>query len=532
MKYMRRMILVLILLMTFSIKVSAQTYNLVMKTLSKESSVVMGVEHEKKYVEMRFDGVTTKQQINYIGANPSVNKNISLVALDNYTTFDFNRGTLPGQIHNSQYRYPNAKIVAAVNGDFFDINSNIGQSAATRGPHVRDGKVIFEGYYGPSSSVSVGVKTDGTAFIEVPSYDPGYYIQVLDEEGSVKLKDLPVKINMLPNENELAALLPSFNALAPIEGRKVIIQTHETIIHRNPKGTAELGKYFIEGKISETTDVALESVTENTMVLLGDDFFLDGLINETDIVRLQRRPSGAFKDVYQAISGPVLLLNNGEIIPQTNKDRHPRTAAGLKEDGTIFFITVDGRKKGTYDGVTYEELAAILKDYGAYKGVNLDGGGSTTAILYDEAEKTYVVHNEPSDGNLRQDGNGIGFIYGDIYFPLPAIPYPDNREELSPVTNVLFDGTKLKFNPVPNATSYVAMVAGKKFKSTEPEIILNVESGTYDVSIKAYGDHINYRQSQAAIYELDVYSTTLSELIDYLINYGSNIHNYQNNDQQ
>lgn len=522
MKHIKRLFILVIMLMSFSINLTAEAdFNLTI--VSKEVKTVMGVQHQKLYVQMRYNGVTTNQQINYIGANPVTNKNISLVALDNFSPFDFSRGTLPGMIYNSQMRYPNQKIVAAVNGDFFDINSTVGQNAATSGPHIRDGKVVFQGnnYKG---AYTVGVKVDGTPFMGKPTYD-GYHIEIIDEDGSIKLKDLPVKINELPGAGELTVLLPSFKYAADLTGQKMVIKTHETIIHKYA-GVTETGKYFVEGKFQEIINEPIEAVELDTMVLVGDDFFLDDLINPTDRVRLHNRPSGEFKGIWQAVSGNTLLVNNGEVVPTSNKDVHPRTAVGLKADGTLFFITVDGRQKPTYEGVEYAQLALLLQYFGADKGFNLDGGGSTTVAVLDPTNDTYVIHNSPSDGNLRQDANGVGFMYGPRYQPLPPTPFPDTRTLLDPVSNIVLQGNRLSFSPVANASKYVINVDGKLIETTNSEIDLNIEPGQHDITIRAYGDHEVYRQSDKVPFLIETYTSSMQSIIDALSNYGENSHQY------
>jgi hypothetical protein len=61
--------------------------------------------------------------------------------------------------------------------------------------------------------------------------------------------------------------------------------------------------------------------------------------------------------------------------------RHPRSAAGLSPDGNILYLlAVDGRRPASA-GVTEAELALILKQIGAYNGLNFDGGGSTSLVL-------------------------------------------------------------------------------------------------------------------------------------------------------
>jgi exopolysaccharide biosynthesis protein len=57
----------------------------------------------------------------------------------------------------------------------------------------------------------------------------------------------------------------------------------------------------------------------------------------------------------------------------------PRTAVGVSANGRyVYLITIDGRQPGFSDGATLFETAEWLRRFGAYQGLNLDGGGSTT----------------------------------------------------------------------------------------------------------------------------------------------------------
>ena len=104
--------------------------------------------------------------------------------------------------------------------------------------------------------------------------------------------------------------LPSFTEASSISGKKMIIKTNESLIHRNPSGR-ELGRYFIKGYMNHATENVIDTISDDEMVLVGDDFFLEDLINKTDMVRLQNIPSGDYKDVYNAISFFHLLVKDG-----------------------------------------------------------------------------------------------------------------------------------------------------------------------------------------------------------------------------
>ena len=76
------------------------------------------------------------------------------------------------------------------------------------------------------------------------------------------------------------------------------------------------------------------------------------------------------------------------------------TTIGFNDD-EIMLMTVDGRQPGWSIGMRYEDLAVFMKEWGMKEALNLDGGGSTTAIVRD------VVENRPSDGGLRRNANGV-----------------------------------------------------------------------------------------------------------------------------
>jgi phosphodiester glycosidase len=62
-------------------------------------------------------------------------------------------------------------------------------------------------------------------------------------------------------------------------------------------------------------------------------------------------------------------------------------------------------------GVTIAGLAALLQQFGAANGVNLDGGGSTTLVARDPGASTVTVRNTPTDSTgERLVANGIGIF--------------------------------------------------------------------------------------------------------------------------
>jgi exopolysaccharide biosynthesis protein len=71
-----------------------------------------------------------------------------------------------------------------------------------------------------------------------------------------------------------------------------------------------------------------------------------------------------------------------------SRARHPRTAVGVRAEGSLVFVTVDGRQPKKSVGMTVDELAGLMLELGCVDAINLDGGGSTTMVV-----KGRVVNN-------------------------------------------------------------------------------------------------------------------------------------------
>ncbi len=118
----------------------------------------------------------------------------------------------------------------------------------------------------------------------------------------------------------------------------------------------------------------------------------------------------AWREANNIVGGLPVLLSGGRrafepdqegLRPGFAVERHPRTAVGLKADGTWVLVAVDGRQPGLSIGASLAELADLLQSLDCVDALNLDGGGSTT-LFYDGA-----VVNSPSDGKERPVSDSI-----------------------------------------------------------------------------------------------------------------------------
>ncbi len=114
-------------------------------------------------------------------------------------------------------------------------------------------------------------------------------------------------------------------------------------------------------------------------------------------------------DKLEVVAGNTMLVEEGMVVPHTNKLRHPRTVAGLNVNGTkLIILVVDGRKPRVAVGMSYDELAAEMIRLGCRTALNLDGGGSTVMALRDPQKNEFRILNEPTDGRERAVGNALG----------------------------------------------------------------------------------------------------------------------------
>jgi len=105
------------------------------------------------------------------------------------------------------------------------------------------------------------------------------------------------------------------------------------------------------------------------------------------------------------LNGPLLTYNDvDELLDTTSftRLRHPRTCLGVKPNGRIILLTVDGRNEKSA-GMSLHELGKLMKWLGCKSAINFDGGGSTTLWVAGMPDSGVV--NYPTD-NKKWDHEG------------------------------------------------------------------------------------------------------------------------------
>lgn len=119
-------------------------------------------------------------------------------------------------------------------------------------------------------------------------------------------------------------------------------------------------------------------------------------------------------NVREAVAGFGDIFENGHARSGLdNTTRASRTAIGIKADGTVVMLMVDGRQAPYSVGMTMAEVAASMEALSCVEAVNLDGGGSSTFATQREGEPEnettagLTLRCRPSDGYERKVSNTI-----------------------------------------------------------------------------------------------------------------------------
>lgn len=113
-------------------------------------------------------------------------------------------------------------------------------------------------------------------------------------------------------------------------------------------------------------------------------------------------------DVQEAIGAASMLIQGGTVVPSpSDTTKQPRTAVGIKADGTVVLMVADGRQAPYSSGYSLYDLACKMQEQGCVVAANLDGGGSTTYLAKYAGTDDLTLANSPSDGQERSVSSSL-----------------------------------------------------------------------------------------------------------------------------
>ena len=338
-------------------------------------------------------------------------KDVVVIPWANLTGHKWSLSTVKGLIINFEEHNPGYKVIAAVNGDFFDINANKNLPYSTTGENVSNGE-----FYKVSNGFShiggtIGFTNDGSSLSLVagantsPKYSDYFVIDIYDENDNIIKTEHCYSYADNPNATSVIYYgvyddTKTYNKVTTPDNA-FIIENAELAL------PSDYSDFYGKGIITKIGNKDLEI---GDFAISTSDASLQEYLKVGAKVRCQRVFVGEFAGVTSATGYNGVIFDKDGIFDFSANgnlsNRAPRTVIGMKEDGTLVMMVVDGRQgnKDMY-GCDGYELTAIMRAYGCIKAYNVDGGGSSTIVV--RTENGLEVLNSPSDGHERSDGNCI-----------------------------------------------------------------------------------------------------------------------------
>jgi len=236
--------------------------------------------------------------------------------------------------------------------------------------------------------------------------DQGVDISTATETGSDPQQMYAIRIDL--DTPGISFETTPTSSLAQSEGGETISQTTSSFLQSVGAQVAINGNFFSDvASTPQPETLSGLAVSNGTTVAASDPNFQSLFLTANNIATIG---SSTTNSIYNAVSGVQVLQNGVALSPNTTSGDptglDPRTDVGVSQNGEyLYLLAVDGRSSSA-DGITDLEAGQVLQQLGAYNGLNLDGGGSTTMVT-SSGSSGYTVVNNPSGGSERLDGNNL-----------------------------------------------------------------------------------------------------------------------------
>ncbi len=349
----------------------------------QERSVQLN-EGTQLQIENYLSGSGGLRQEIYVTYSP--NENVTpVVTYGGSVTGRQNASAAARELEEAGYR-----VVAGVNGDFFDSNG------VPTGILVSGGRLLSS----DGGNYAVGFRDDGSAVIGRPGLsltgsingEGSFYVAGVNKarssSGGIYLYTYEFKAahNTGTTDPGVEVILEPVEEACPAIGATTEYEVVEVV--ESTGGAADIE----EGQVILSVNAAAAAWELNYMRSMepGDTFGLTVTAADED-----------WNDVVEAVGGLHLLVEDGRARSGLDNAANPRTAIGVKENGDVVIYTVDGRQSGHSIGSSLDLLAQRMEELGCETAICFDGGGSTTAVATMPAGEEAQVLNRPSDGSLR-----------------------------------------------------------------------------------------------------------------------------------
>jgi len=215
-------------------------------------------------------------------------------------------------------------------------------------------------------------------------------------------------------------------------------------------------------------------------------------------------------DLQTAVGGDVILVNNGEVVPENGSYgalKYSRTAIGIRADGTVLTFVTYGLRAPISCGRTYDQMAQMLKNAGCVSAIALDGGGSSTYCARPEGTDKLVVSNSPADGAERAVSSSLLVVSTAVKTGVfdHAVLTPNN-EVYTPGSTVQFEAkgvdTAGMAMDLPAGATYAISADSQDLGSVDAQtglVTIGEKCGTLGVELRLNGETVGSTTIDVAV---------------------------------
>lgn len=279
------------------------------------------------------------------------------------------------------------RTLACVNGDYYVMRTGMPLGLA-----VRDGELLSS----DDGNCAFGFLEDGSAFLGRPALT----IRLDVGGGQLTLGG----INKDHRAGTACLFTPAWGSSADSgeDTRCLLLEPEEN-------GALRIGgelRYTVDSVLPEGGIVEIPA-DRHLLVLPEAEYrrLSDVLAPGGEATLTVTAGDARFGECITALGCLYRLLEDGEApedLDRLDRNHAPRTAIGIREDGTVVFYTADGRQAGYAQGLTLSETAQRLAELGCASAGVLDGGASTVLGAQLPGGEACAVRNLPSLGEPRE----------------------------------------------------------------------------------------------------------------------------------
>lgn len=315
------------------------------------------------------------------------------------------------------YSYEDStRVLCAINADFFSSATGV-----ALGIQMQNGRLIQSNDYKYDKSqrhYSIGFKDDGSAVFGIPEIE-------LQADFASTVLDID-RLNCHPDTN--VVILNSDYASKTYWSKRAhsvaVLKVHDANVNK---------EFRLKSSILCKLEAFYENVTEPIDIQDGYFYIVSSYGDKrTEFIKTlplgsgvavnTKEKTGKWEGVTHAVSGGDMLVDNGSIVSPSSYDSAiskkltSRTAIGIKPDGSVAIFCAERDKDGVISsGVHLETVAQHMYDIGCKYAINLDGGGSSAFMTYENGE--CFTRNNQQDGSARSVSNALLVVYDAEFEP-------------------------------------------------------------------------------------------------------------------